>query len=37
LEGEADHRDLVLAEEERATNVMLCVSRARSAEIVIDR
>jgi phthalate 4,5-dioxygenase reductase subunit len=37
LEGEADHRDLVLAEEERAANIMLCVSRARSPEIVIDR
>jgi phthalate 4,5-dioxygenase reductase subunit len=37
IEGEADHRDLVLAEEERASNIMLCVSRARSPELVIDR
>jgi phthalate 4,5-dioxygenase reductase subunit len=37
LEGEADHRDLVLAEHERADNIMVCVSRARSDEIVIDR
>jgi phthalate 4,5-dioxygenase reductase subunit len=37
LEGEADHRDLVLAEHERATQIMLCVSRARSERIVIDR
>ena len=37
LEGQADHRDLVLAEEEHADNIMLCVSRARSPEIVIDR
>lgn len=37
LAGEADHRDLVLAEEEHADNIMLCVSRARSPEITIDR
>ncbi len=37
LKGEADHRDLVLAEDEHADNIMLCVSRARSPEIVIDR
>lgn len=35
LEGEADHRDLVLSEDEHADNIMLCVSRARSPEIVI--
>jgi hypothetical protein len=27
----------VLADDERATNIMVCVSRARSGEIVIDR
>jgi phthalate 4,5-dioxygenase reductase subunit len=37
IAGEADHRDLVLTEDERATQVMICVSRAVSAEIVIDR
>lgn len=37
VEGEADHRDLVLAEHERDTNIMVCVSRARSEELVIDR
>jgi phthalate 4,5-dioxygenase reductase subunit len=37
LDGTADHRDLVLTEEERATQVMICVSRALSPEIVIDR
>ncbi len=37
VEGEADHRDLVLAEHERATNIMLCVSRARSPRLVVDR
>src|SRR5215467_15211610 len=37
VEGEADHRDLVLADDERAGNIMVCVSRAHSDEIVIDR
>jgi len=37
LEGEADHRDLVLAEHERASQIMICVSRARSPRLVIDR
>ncbi len=37
ISGEADHRDLVLADFERASNIMVCVSRARSAELVIDR
>ena len=35
--GEADHRDLVLAEGEKHAQIMICVSRARSAEIAIDR
>jgi phthalate 4,5-dioxygenase reductase subunit len=35
--GEPDHRDLVLTEEERARQIMICVSRARSPELVIDR
>ena len=35
--GEADHRDLVLTDAERADTIMVCVSRARSPEIVIDR
>jgi phthalate 4,5-dioxygenase reductase subunit len=37
VSGEADHRDLVLADGERAGNIMVCVSRARSDELVIDR
>jgi phthalate 4,5-dioxygenase reductase subunit len=37
LAGEADHRDLVLADSERADNIMVCVSRAKSEEITIDR
>jgi phthalate 4,5-dioxygenase reductase component len=37
LAGEADHRDLVLAEHERKDTIMICVSRARGEEITIDR
>jgi phthalate 4,5-dioxygenase reductase subunit len=37
VSGEADHRDLVLADDERGSNIMVCVSRARSDELVIDR
>jgi phthalate 4,5-dioxygenase reductase subunit len=37
LAGEADHRDLVLAEHERKDTIMICVSRARTDEIAIDR
>jgi phthalate 4,5-dioxygenase reductase component len=37
LAGEADHRDLILAEGERGHQIMICVSRARSAQLVIDR
>lgn len=38
LEGVPDHRDSVLTDEERAANetMMVCVSRARSARLVID-
>jgi phthalate 4,5-dioxygenase reductase subunit len=37
ISGEADHRDLVLMDDEKASQIMICVSRARSPEIVIDR
>ena len=37
LEGEADHRDLVLEEDEKREFIMVCVSRARSPVLVIDR
>jgi len=37
VSGEADHRDLVLTQDEKATQIMICVSRARSPEIAIDR
>jgi phthalate 4,5-dioxygenase reductase component len=36
VEGEADHRDMVLLPEEMATQIMVCVSRARSPELVLD-
>ena len=37
LAGEADHRDLFLAEHDKASNIMICVSRAKSDEIEVDR
>jgi phthalate 4,5-dioxygenase reductase subunit len=37
LAGVADHRDLVLAEHERSDNIMICVSRAKSELIEIER
>lgn len=36
LAGEAEHRDMVLSEDERQTHIMVCVSRAKSAELVLD-
>lgn len=36
LEGEADHRDLVLRPDELRDWIMLCVSRARSEELVLE-
>lgn len=38
LEGEVDHRDSVLDEDEQAANdcMMVCVSRARSPRLVLD-
>ena len=36
LAGEADHRDMVLMDEERGDHIMICVSRARSGELVLD-
>jgi len=37
IAGVADHRDLVLAEHERADTIMICVSRAHTDDITIDR
>jgi ferredoxin-NADP reductase len=38
LEGEPDHRDVLLTEEERASGetMMICVSRCRGAHLVLD-
>ncbi|QWW72385.1 PDR/VanB family oxidoreductase [Rhizobium sp. WYJ-E13] len=36
LAGDPEHRDLVLSEQEKKTEIMVCVSRARSDEIVLD-
>jgi ferredoxin-NADP reductase len=38
LEGEVDHRDSILSAAERATNqtMMICVSRAKGARLVLD-
>lgn len=35
--GVADHRDLVLSDAERDSDIMVCVSRAVSEELTIDR
>jgi phthalate 4,5-dioxygenase reductase subunit len=37
LAGQADHRDLFLAEHDKATHIMICVSRAKSGKITLDR
>jgi phthalate 4,5-dioxygenase reductase subunit len=36
VSGEADHRDLVLAEHEKASHIMICVSRAAGGDLVLD-
>ena len=36
LAGEAEHRDMVLSDGDKATQIMVCVSRAKSAELVLD-
>ncbi len=36
LAGTPDHRDLVLAEHEKAAHIMICVSRAKSDELTLD-
>jgi phthalate 4,5-dioxygenase reductase subunit len=34
--GTADHRDLVLRDDEKSTQIMVCVSRAMSEELLLD-
>lgn len=36
VEGEVDHRDHVLMDEEKADHIMICVSRAKSGDLTID-
>lgn len=36
LSGEVEHRDMVLSDDEKVSNIMVCVSRAKSPEIVLD-
>ncbi len=36
LEGQADHRDMVLMDDEKATRIMVCVSRAHSPSLLLD-
>jgi phthalate 4,5-dioxygenase reductase component len=36
LAGDVEHRDMVLSDEEKATQIMVCVSRARTSELVLD-
>ncbi|MFI6355496.1 PDR/VanB family oxidoreductase [Streptomyces sp. NPDC050743] len=36
LEGEIDHRDELLTDEERGDSMLICVSRARSDRLVLD-
>lgn len=34
--GDAEHRDMVLTEDEKSSQIMICVSRAKSEELVLD-
>jgi phthalate 4,5-dioxygenase reductase subunit len=36
LAGEPDHRDLVLSEREKRSEIMICVSRAKSSALTLD-
>lgn len=36
MAGDADHRDMVLMDDEKEDHIMICVSRARSGNLVID-
>jgi phthalate 4,5-dioxygenase reductase subunit len=36
ISGDVDHRDMVLSDDERASYIMPCVSRAKSGELVLD-
>jgi phthalate 4,5-dioxygenase reductase subunit len=36
LSGVAEHRDFVLDDDEQDKEIMICVSRAQGAELVLD-
>jgi vanillate O-demethylase ferredoxin subunit len=36
LSGTVDHRDFILADDERETHLTVCVSRATSSRLVLD-
>lgn len=36
IEGEVDHRDMVLMDDEKDSHIMICISRARSGDLVIE-
>jgi phthalate 4,5-dioxygenase reductase subunit len=36
IDGEPDHRDLVLSDDEKKHDIMICVSRAKSPMLVLD-
>ena len=36
ISGKADHRDMVLMDEEKDDYVMICVSRAKEGDLVLD-
>ena len=36
ISGDVEHRDLVLSEQEHDTQIMICVSRAREGDLVLD-
>jgi phthalate 4,5-dioxygenase reductase component len=36
LDGEVDHRDLVLSDDEKKSEIMICVSRAKSSTLTLD-
>lgn len=36
VDGEVDHRDLVLMDDEKGDHIMICVSRAKTGDLVVD-
>lgn len=36
IKGDVDHRDLVLMDEEKSDYIMICVSRAKNGDLVVD-